>query len=109
MFSNRFLFIKALVFFNLVFGTLQSQNTKKENLEAILKTAKEDTNKVNLLLELAELDWSDSIVSLPYINKAYSLSEKIKFYKGMVKSLNSYGNMYIEAGQFNSAWFNLEK
>ena len=64
-----------------------SQQTKVDSLLNILKTAKEDTNKVNTLNILGwELHLNKPDTSIILSNQALQMSEKQKWEKGIAKS-----------------------
>jgi len=68
-----------------------SQNSKIDSLLSVLKTSKEDTNKVNILNELCKY-WlkKNSDSAIYYAEKAKILSEQISFKIG---TANSYINV----------------
>lgn len=83
----------------------KSLNAKIDSLVKVLKTAAEDTSKVNTLNNLSQ----QLIISGNYekakLNavEALLLSQKIKFRKGESSSYNSIGNIYWRQGNFAEA------
>ena len=79
--------------FILLFQFLFSQNSKIDSLHALLKTDKEDTNKVNHLNKLfGDYIYSSPDTALNYAQQALKLSEKINWKKGIA---NSFGNLGV--------------
>src|ERR1041385_2292181 len=70
-----------------------SQNNKIDSLQQVLKTAKEDTNKINTLNTLARetRNTGDYEVSRKYSKESLSLSEKINFERGKVAAYLNIG------------------
>ncbi len=100
-FSRTFVFGLALM----CSVNLISQTRETDSLVNILKTAKEDSSKVNSLIllskklnNLGELD-----ASFQYANKARDLSIKIKFLKGEAKAYNRIANLCMEFGNNQAA------
>lgn len=65
-------------------GYTQSDSPKMDSLKKVLLTEKEDTNKVNTLLELGKYYFNEFDVenSSVYTNLALHLSQKLNFKKG---------------------------
>ncbi len=89
---------------------LISQTRETDSLVAILKTAKEDTSKVNLsvllskkLHNIGELD-----ASLQYAKTARDLAIKLNFKKGEAKAYNRIGNICMDYGDIPAALKNHE-
>ncbi len=61
-----------------------AEKTKIDSLKAVLKTAKDDTNKVNILIVLADEFPTDT--SIMIVTQALQLAEKIKWQLGIGKS-----------------------
>lgn len=82
-----------------------SQNKQIDSLHQVLKTAKEDTNKVNALNQLSRqlclqgYDDSALVVSA----SAKTLAEKIKFKKGIAQSYNAMAMAYNDLGDITKA------
>lgn len=75
---------------SLVKGNAQVTTTK-DSLLTLLQAAKEDTNKVKLYLDIGEqYELTDIVTAKNYYQKAKSLSEKLDYTHGLIKSINSY-------------------
>ncbi|MBA3683459.1 MAG: CHAT domain-containing protein [Bacteroidetes bacterium] len=96
--------MKFLFSFLLVFITSVSiaQNHFIDSLVSVLKTAKEDTNKVNTLnvlsLKLAGLGQLDTALYFTGLSKV--AAEKIDFKKGVANSMHIVGVIYLSAGDY---------
>ena len=79
-----------------------AQNTAIDSLQAILKTAGEDTNKVNALNLLSyELLYSDTDTTIYYANLAKDLSEKLGYSKGTAAAYLRLGQAYNNLGSYD--------
>ena len=67
-------------------------NSRIDSLLSLLKTAKEDTNKVNILYELSEECSEEDI--LKYAQAALLLAEKLNYKKGVAVASNNIGYVY---------------
>lgn len=107
--KKYFLFIlSSLLYDFLVF----SQQSKVDSLKNILKTTKEDTNKVNLFNDLSKQYQilSDYEMAMHYANQALILSENISlpkinkgWAKGKASALTRIGNIYHAQGSYSYA------
>lgn len=79
-----------------------------DSLMNVLKTAKEDTNKVELIISIAmyNID-SESQKFLKYAYQSLALSEKLKFDKGKIQSLNAISAYHNYGGRYDSALYYL--
>jgi len=86
-----------------------SQNTKMDSLQAVLKTSKEDTNKINTLNALGKetRNTGDYEQSRKYSKEALALSEKINFEKGKLNAYMNTGVTYFYQSNFPVALENL--
>lgn len=106
---NKINYILSLVLiFNSTFVISQTRET--DSIVKILKTAKEDTSKVNLsvllskkLHNIGELD-----ASLQYAKNARDLAIKLNFKKGEAKAYNRIGNICMDYGDIPAALKNHE-
>ncbi|MBI3500434.1 MAG: tetratricopeptide repeat protein [Bacteroidetes bacterium] len=91
--------------FLLITITLFSQQKKIDSLENVLKTAKEDTNKVNTLNALSMQLWrtGDFNKSKQYATNALSLCEKLNFKKGLATAYNNIGISYRNLSDYTEA------
>jgi adenylate cyclase len=75
-------------------------NPEKENKD--LTSLKNDTSKVNHLIQLASNSSSEK--ALEYLMEAYTLSEELKYKKGLAISNKIIGNFYYFKGDFTNAF-----
>lgn len=82
-----------------------TQNQRKiDSLINVVKTAKEDTNKVNLLMKICtQYLNTNPEPMLPYIEQANALSEKLNFNRGRFFSLNAFAVYYDLSNDFARA------
>jgi signal transduction histidine kinase len=94
-----------LCFLILSLGSQKSlaRDRQKDSLIALVKTTKPDTNKVNALIDLAEYDFSDSLMTFNSLKEAKELAERINFKKGILRTLIVYSNYYNQSGQMEKA------
>ena len=82
-----------------------AQTRQRDSLKAVLKTAKEDTNKVNILNSLSRgyrnIQCLDT--SLQYANVAVSLARILGFKKGEAKAFETKGLVYDNQGNYPDA------
>jgi tetratricopeptide (TPR) repeat protein len=101
----------TLVFCSLFFSNIWAQQTKTDSLLTVIKSAEEDSNKVNTLNLLAweiVLTTGDYEKTVEYCNQAIQLSEKINYKKGHAKALNILGAAYMFQGDYPTALQNYE-
>src|SRR5436190_9139162 len=79
----------------------QSQRVDRNLLLSPLVGSKEDTNKVNTLIQLGDTINEDA--QLMYATLAFSLAKKINFKKGMIRSSDLLASYYDNHGQFINA------
>jgi len=78
-----------------------AQNRQADSLIAVLKTAPEDTLKVNTLITLSgSLLRTDTEVALRYANEAKVLADKLGFKRGQAYSNKSIGMGYYFQGNY---------
>ena len=85
--------------------TLPAQNAKIDSLLTLIKTAKEDTNKVN---HLNNICWEyrkigDYDKGLQYGTIGLNLGKKLHFKKGTASSYNNIGIIYANQGNYDKA------
>lgn len=95
----------------LIVQQIVSAQTKKiDSLLAILKTANEDTSKVNTLNILSyELLYSDADTTIYYANLAKELAEKLNYSKGSAGAYLRLGQVYNNLGNYDESQFYLSK
>ncbi len=89
--------IILLTIFITVFAdqSIFSQKSEVDRLQALLKTAKEDTNKVTVLNKLAwEYRKNDYQKAYDYAQQALELSNKLKYKQGVAYSYSNIGIVY---------------
>jgi tetratricopeptide (TPR) repeat protein len=84
---------------------MHAQNAKIDSLLSVLKTAKEDTNKVNNLNNISGqyLKISDYIQGKKYCDYALSLARKINYEKGEANAHYNIGIMYLHQDKYPEA------
>lgn len=80
---------------------LKAQTPEIDSLLNILKLSKEDTSKVNVLNQLADSYWKKDLLDKAFSSSqnALTLSEKIGFKSGSVKSYLNFAKIYDEQGE----------
>ena len=90
----------CLVFIKQTWG----QGNKADSLVALLKTSKEDTNKVNTILALyTEIWYKQPVEALQYAHEALSLAEKLLFINGAANANRMVGLSLYFTGDFDSS------
>jgi tetratricopeptide (TPR) repeat protein len=93
----------ALIFCLYQFSSY-GQNIKIDSLQHILKTAKADTTEVNALNQLAlEFRNNNPDTSIHFAQRALSLSESIKFKKGIAEAYLWLGTALTNIGKYEDA------
>ncbi|MBO9658506.1 MAG: hypothetical protein J7527_06750, partial [Chitinophagaceae bacterium] len=83
-----------------------SGQATKDALLTRLKTSKEDTSKVNVLLELGDLySNSEPAAAKTYLNQALGLSQKLNYKHGVYRSLTLYGGVFLFTAEFDSSLY----
>jgi tetratricopeptide (TPR) repeat protein len=102
--KNKLLLIVIL----LISLSASGQNRKMDSLYHLLRTATTDTGKngkVRILSYIAqEYQQSSPDSSLYYSEKAYKISQKIKYTDGLSRSATLIGTVYLEAGNYAKAF-----
>jgi len=79
-------------------------NSYIDSLKLVLKTQKNDTNKVNTLNELA---WEFGLIDLKkarnYCNTSIQLASKLNFFKGRSSAYNTLGNISSDEAKNDEA------
>lgn len=91
----------------IIFVSVQAQNKNKiDSLVNVLKMAKEDTNKVEVLVNLASQYLNNEpLTSLKYSKQSLALAQKLNYDRGQIRSLNNIGGYYYFTGKFDSTLF----
>ena len=92
-------------------ATLKAQTKKGiDSLENRLNTKMADTNRVNLLVELAiAYETKDSVKTLRYISEALKLANKINYVDGQLLANNNFGIFYMDYYQFEKSLINFKQ
>ncbi|MBC7412927.1 MAG: hypothetical protein H7331_10810 [Bacteroidia bacterium] len=92
---------KRVVFFVLLFSSMLANAQNVDTLKQVIATCKNDTNKVNTLLELA---YASNFIESVLINiKALELALKLNYTLGVVVSYNQLGDAYWYHSDFDKA------
>jgi two-component system, NarL family, sensor kinase len=95
----------ALLILFCVSVVMHAQRPKEALLEK-LKTSKEDTSKVKLLLELGDLySNSEPATATAYFRQALTLSEKLDYKFGIYRSYVLYGGVFLFTAAFDSSLY----
>jgi adenylate cyclase len=87
-----------------------AQDGKIDSLRAILKTAGEDTNKVNILNALSyEVLYSSTDTAIYYATLAKNLSEELNYSKGAASAYLRLGQAYNNLGSYGESQSYLSK
>ena len=93
--------VLTLLYFLFFAFSVYCQLSKTDSLQKVLLTAKEDTNKVNALNQLAnEFLHTDPQKVLGHAQQAFKLSEQLKWKKGIANSEHSMGYYYFSQGDY---------
>jgi tetratricopeptide (TPR) repeat protein len=80
------------------------QANTMDSLNNLLSNSKKDTNRVNILIEIANVyNRSNPVKGLSTSNEAYELSKLLNFLKGESNALNVMANSYSLVGNYNKA------
>jgi tetratricopeptide (TPR) repeat protein len=103
--------IISLFFFIFGFLSLSAQNPGVDSLYNVLKTSKEDTNKVRTLNSLSERFWRQGRydTSLVFSKNAHALAEKINYKLGDATSLRNIAIVYWYQAKYPEALDNQQK
>ncbi len=102
---------KILTFITNAFFCITSvaQVSQIDSLKNVIETSENDTNKVNLYLELSQsylrINQDTTII---YANSAITLGKEINFYKGVANSYRQIAIVYYIKGEYDKAIENFE-
>lgn len=104
---------KYIFLFSLLFAlqhTSEAQNNTIDSLRLLLKTAGEDTNKVNILNTLSyELLYSNTDTTIYLATLAKNLAEKLNYSKGVASAYLRLGQAYNNLGSYDQSQLHLSK
>jgi len=98
--------IKATLFFLICCCLLMSayslaDQNKLDSLHQLIKTATQDTIRINTLNQLCREYWfNDPDKAMGFGNKALSITEKTKYYKGKGDSYNNIATVHLIQGNY---------
>jgi tetratricopeptide (TPR) repeat protein len=95
-----------LSFFLLLFLSARGQGnrTKTDSLVALIKTSKEDTSKIKLLIEIGKsFTTSNPRKSIDYGKQAFALASKLNWKKGILSADNLLGTGYSNSSSYDTA------
>src|SRR5215216_1858819 len=99
---KKFIYSALLIAFCSV--QLQAQNSPADSLKNLLQKERTDSNKVKLLLELADcVKFSDPESSYKNIQKALELSRKTKYKRYTHSAYRILGIIYATTGKLDSS------
>ena len=97
-------FILSLIFISGLSFTIHAQNQSADSLNQLLKISNADTNRVNLLLKIAQTYFfSKPDTCLFYSEEALELARKLHFISGEVTALNVSGEALRFIGNYPRA------
>ena len=98
------LLIVLLAGFCLSISVLAQNTTRLDSLLREISTAKADSNKVFLLLAIAdEYEITNLEKARPYIDQALSLSKELNYPSGIMKACRHYAYLYSYQSKFDSS------
>lgn len=104
IFTYLLFFVPVFIFFVVLNTASAAQQSKSDSLLNLLKSASDDTSKVNLLNDLfREYQSSDTGKALKYAAQALRLSQKLGFQRGVGSSYNNIGLANFNRGNSNEA------
>ncbi|MEI7802163.1 MAG: adenylate/guanylate cyclase domain-containing protein [Bacteroidota bacterium] len=95
--------LKSLLFLFILFNSVNvfAQNSEADSLLTVLKTEKDDSNKVNTLIALCKNNFSDNLDNaLKFGVMAKELADKINFQRGSAYALKNIGIVYYMQGNY---------
>jgi signal transduction histidine kinase len=100
--------LSTLVLWMFVLQTTAQSNATKDSLMQLIIKAKEDSSGVELYLKAgAAIENNDPAKAGDYYKKARVISEKIKYSKGVIKSIIYYSSVMNVTGKYDSGiYFN---
>lgn len=104
-FLDKICVVYVLLILSITANAQQSNQFYIDSLKHELTVAKEDTNKVNLLIDLGQAthDIIDYDKSLEYCKEGLSLSEKLNFKKGQGDAYATIASVYASKGDIEQA------
>jgi serine phosphatase RsbU (regulator of sigma subunit) len=109
--NKKLLLVILFIVYNSVFLILHAQNKKVDSILNVIKTEKEDSNKVNSLNALSyKLDQANNFdTALTCAEDAKRLAEKIEFRRGLAKAYDAVALVYADKDVYPKALENEKK
>ena len=102
--------ICRIALLSLLTTSLFAQTSKTDSLLNLLSHTKEDTTKVNLMVDIATEYWtSEPEKTLSYTQKALELAKKISYLRGEAKSYQGFGIYYWQKNDYTKSLANYEQ
>ncbi len=103
--KKLFFFCILAALFSLLFPGIQVQGKQLiDSLQNLLKTARQDTNKANILIQLSVAYWdNDPDTAMDYARQTLALSEQIGYKKGIGRAYSSMGIIIKSKGDYAQA------
>ena len=97
--------VSIISLFFIIFIELTVNASNLDTLKIKLQKAKEDTNKVLVLLEISgEKGVIDGYESIRYSKEALELSAKLNYKTGKIKSCSTLGEEYTKKAEYETAF-----
>ncbi len=95
----------CLLFFLLLFFATSSHSANPDSLLTSLKSVSEDTNKVNILIELGKAYQQQNKFdkAIEYSEQAEKLAVKLNFSSGLARCCRNLGSIYIDNADYTRA------
>jgi len=88
----------------------QQHDRIADSLKIVLAKSKEDTNKVNLLIELGNtVSYYDLVAAEKYMTDGIALSKKLKYEEGVGRCSYILGFVYMDLSNYPAAWQQLQE
>lgn len=102
--------LPVLLLFVFFIGKTQTTDAYIDSLAKALTTAKDDTDKVKLLMELGNnVGYYDANKALEYAKQGLALSKKINYPTGMARTTYLLGNTYLDLSDYNQSKARLDE
>ena len=102
--KKAFLFLIIIIFIASQSNAGKQGQEKIDSLFSVLKTAKEDTSKVKILIDLSfELSRNKPDTAIYFANAALALASKLKYELGIAHAYNALGHGFMNLGKYKEA------
>lgn len=104
MYLHKAILTLLLITASLLNAAAQTEDPLVDSLTKELTTAKEDSNKVKLLMDLGNnVGYYDAPRALAYAQQGRELSKKIGYTTGMARTTYLAGNTYLDLGDYEKS------